>query len=75
MRLAGALLLSALVLQGEAAAQDSSDLDRYRAGEQTRWISPENPSGAKGAGAVENRGAKGHTCFYLDRPAGVLPPI
>jgi hypothetical protein len=24
------------------------------------WVSPENPTGAKGAGARENRGAKGH---------------
>ena len=40
------------------AAQD--DLYRYRAGEQTRWVSPENPGGAKGAGGVENKGAKGH---------------
>ena len=58
-RSAGALLL-ALSLNGEAVAQDQSDLFRYRAGEQTRWVSPENPTGAKGAGASENKGAKGH---------------
>jgi hypothetical protein len=29
-------------------------------GQETRWVSPENPSGARGAGAQENRGAKGH---------------
>lgn len=29
-------------------------------GERTRWISPENPTGAKGQGARENRGGKGH---------------
>ena len=60
MKLAAALLLTAILLQGEAAAQDGSDLYRYRGQEQTRWISPENPRGEKGAGAVENRGAKGH---------------
>ncbi len=43
-----------------ASAQDSSDLYRYRAAEQTRWVSPENPTAAKGAGARENKGAKGH---------------
>jgi hypothetical protein len=43
-----------------AVAQDGSDLYRFRAGEETRWISPENPTGAKGAGARENKGAKGH---------------
>ncbi len=32
-------------------------------GEQTHWVSPENSTGAKGAGARENKGAKGH-----DRP-------
>ena len=60
MRLAAALLLTAVLLPAEAAAQESSDLYRYRAGEQSRWISPENPRGEKGAGAIENRGAKGH---------------
>jgi hypothetical protein len=39
-------------------AQD--ELYRYKAGEQTRWVSPENPTGAKSAGARENKGAKGH---------------
>ncbi|WP_310469172.1 glycoside hydrolase family 172 protein [Sphingomonas sp.] len=56
MRLAAALV--ALLLATPAAAED--ELYRYRAGEQTRWITPENPTGAKGAGARENKGAKGH---------------
>ena len=60
MRVAAALLLTTVLLQGEVLAQDKSDLYRYRANEQTRWISPENPKGEKGAGAIENRGAKGH---------------
>ena len=54
------LLLGLLALAGPAAAQEGSDLARWRAGEETRWVSPENPTGAKGAGARENRGAKGH---------------
>jgi hypothetical protein len=54
--------LLALTLGGETAAvaQENSDLYRYRANERTHWVSPENPSGAKGAGARENKGAKGH---------------
>ena len=60
MRLAAPLFVAAVVLQGEAVAQDNSELYRYRAGEQTRWVSPENPRGEKGAGGIENRGAKGH---------------
>ena len=56
MRLAAALLV--LLPAAPAAAED--ELYRYRAGEQTRWITPENPTGAKGAGARENKGAKGH---------------
>ncbi len=60
MRGAAALLLKAILLQSEAGAQDTSDLYRYRAGEQTRWISPENPRGEKGGGGIENRGGKGH---------------
>ena len=37
-----------------AMAQDAPrDLYRYQEGEP-RWVSPENPTGAKGAGAREN---------------------
>ncbi|MFM9911896.1 MAG: glycoside hydrolase family 172 protein [Chitinophagaceae bacterium] len=32
---------------------------------QTRWISPENPTGSKGAGGKTNRGAKGSAFFTL----------
>jgi hypothetical protein len=52
---AAALLLAA----APAAAQDGNELYRFQPGD-TRWISPENPTGAKGAGATENLGAKGH---------------
>ena len=54
------LLALALLMASPAAAQDSDDLYRYRANERTHWVSPENPTGAKGAGAKENKGAKGH---------------
>ena len=43
-----------------ALAQEGTELFRYQAGQETRWVSPENPTGAKGAGARENKGAKGH---------------
>lgn len=33
----------------------------------TRWISPENPTGAKGMGAKTNKGAKGNA-FYIVQP-------
>ncbi|MFL6733080.1 MAG: glycoside hydrolase family 172 protein [Sphingomicrobium sp.] len=58
MNCSAAVAGAALLLAGTASAQ--SDLFRYEAGEQTHWISPENPTGAKGAGGLENRGAKGH---------------
>jgi hypothetical protein len=54
------LALAALALAAPASAQEGDALARYRLGEETRWASPENPSGARGAGARENRGAKGH---------------
>ena len=55
------LLATAALLAGsQALAQDPSDLFRYRPGERTHWVSPENPTGAKGGGARENKGAKGH---------------
>jgi len=34
---------------------------------QTRWVSPENPSGEKGRGGLTNRGAKGNA-FYIVAP-------
>jgi len=34
---------------------------------ETRWISPENPGGEKGKGAMTNRGAKGNA-FYIVQP-------
>ena len=50
-------LIAALLIAAPAYAGE--ELYRYRADEAPRWISPENPTGAKGAGARENRGAKG----------------
>jgi hypothetical protein len=52
-------LTTLLVLLPSAAMADD-DLYRYRADERTHWATPENPTAAKGAGAAENKGAKGH---------------
>ncbi|MGZ2411752.1 D-arabinan exo alpha-(1,3)/(1,5)-arabinofuranosidase (non-reducing end) [Sphingomonas sp. F9_3S_D5_B_2] len=57
----GWLLLSAIVLPSAAhAAAQPPELYHYQQDARTVWFSPENRSGAKGAGGVENRGAKGH---------------
>jgi hypothetical protein len=47
---------------------DSKELYHLPKGVQTRWSSPENWSGAPGAGGTENGGRKGSPFFYL--PAG-----
>lgn len=60
MRLFALLAAFLLASAASTSAQELTDLYRYQVDEQTRWVSPENPTGAKGAGARENRGAKGH---------------
>jgi hypothetical protein len=55
-RLAG-LALIAFLAAVPAGAQEAYQLP---AAQESRWISPENPTGEIGAGARENRGAKGH---------------
>lgn len=35
---------------------------------QTRWISPENPTGEKGKGGSTNQGAKGSAFFTVKEP-------
>ena len=60
MRLPRLIAFGTLAFSAPAAAQDLSDLYRFQSGQETRWASPENPTAAKGAGAQENRGAKGH---------------
>jgi hypothetical protein len=51
--------MASMCVAAPAFAQDDR-LFRYRDAAQSRWVSPENPTGAKGEGAKENRGAKGH---------------
>ena len=50
------ILLFLLSLNISAFAQELFKMSP----EQTRWISPENPTGAKGAGGMTNHGAKGN---------------
>ncbi len=52
--------LGAVTLLCSAAFAVDPDLARRRPDAETRWISFENPRGAKGAGGRENKGAKGH---------------
>jgi hypothetical protein len=56
------MILAFCALAGTApvAAQVDPDLFTYRGDQQARWISPENRTGAKSAGGLENLGAKGH---------------
>ncbi|HYI48443.1 MAG TPA: glycoside hydrolase family 172 protein [Allosphingosinicella sp.] len=55
-----ALLLLLAPLPAAAQTQAEEPLYQYRSGQRPHWISPENPTGAPGAGGRENRGAKGH---------------
>src|SRR5689334_10677775 len=45
-----------------AFGDPAMDLYKMPDGAQTRWYSFENPTGAKGAAAHENKTAKGHPC-------------
>lgn len=60
MRILRVLACGAFAYAAPVLAQDMSDLFRYQSGQEARWVSPENPTAAKGGGARENRGAKGH---------------
>ncbi len=56
--LAAAALLSAC--SAPEPPPSPAALYQVKEGERPRWISFENPTGAKGQGAMENKGAKGH---------------
>lgn len=62
--LRGALLgslASATLMAAPTARAQAGDAPLYQYQDsEPRWISPENPTGAKGAGGPENKGAKGH---------------
>ena len=61
MRLYRLLASCFLVCASPALAQGGPDAPLYEyQRSDTRWISPENATGAKGAGGRENKGAKGH---------------
>lgn len=54
-----AALATAVTLAGGAAASELEPLYAYDKDAQSRWYSPENPTGAPGQGGRENKGAKG----------------
>ena len=61
-------VLICIMLMGIAGQGVAQEL--YKApdkGTHTRWVSPENPTGAKGVGARTNKGAKGNA-FYIIPP-------
>lgn len=67
-RLASAAAAALTLLLAPLAAQaGSAPLYQYQPGQETRWVSPENLTGAKGAGGRENQGGKGHA--YETAPA------
>jgi hypothetical protein len=54
-------LLAAAAFPTNAFAQsETPPLYQYQENQRPHWISPENPTGAPGAGGRENRGGKGH---------------
>ena len=70
MRRLFAILL--LVLAVPAWAQNDA-LYRFVPGQEPAWASPENPTAARGAGGIENKGAKGHAFDTI--PAGGTLPL
>lgn len=48
-----------------SAAVHAQQLYELPAGAETQWISLENPSGAKGKGGLENKGAKGRASEWI----------
>jgi hypothetical protein len=60
LRLLACAASACVACASPALVQQGSDLYRFQRGSENRWVSPENPTGAKGAGARENQGAKGH---------------
>jgi len=62
-RLIAPLLMAAALFGMPAAANaqaETAPLFQYQPDVRPHWASPENPTAAPGAGARENRGAKGH---------------
>jgi hypothetical protein len=59
-RLAAALLAAASFPVAAHAQSETPPLYQYQENQRPHWVSPENPTGAPGAGGRENRGGKGH---------------
>jgi hypothetical protein len=65
-----ALALAALIPSAAFAQSPPDSLYRMQ-DVQTRWISPENPTGARGAGGTVNKGAKGAAFIVVPPGASV----
>lgn len=60
--------LVSIILLGSFTALQAQELFKIPADKpQTRWVSPENPTGEKGQGGKVNKGAKGQA-FYIIAP-------
>lgn len=62
------ILLTILLLPNFIFLQAQNNVFEFNDNLETRWSSPENRNGMKGAGGKENNGAKGHA--YDSIPAG-----
>jgi len=62
------LLFTLLLISAFISTQAQNNLFEYNENIETRWSSPENRNGKKGAGGIENNGAKGHASDSI--PAG-----
>ena len=62
------LLLITTAMSVTAFAAEIAELYKLPVdGVHTRWVSPENPSGAVGAGAKTNKGGKGNAFYIIKR--------
>ncbi|MCB0628826.1 MAG: DUF2961 domain-containing protein [Lewinella sp.] len=59
------ILLFLFLLSFAGNQLHGQELFQMPIGKQTRWVSFENRSGQKGAGGLENRGAKGHAFDHI----------
>jgi len=53
-------------MRAQEKKDNSGKLYEFNADAVTRWSSPENKNGQKGAGSIENAGAKGHASESLE---------
>jgi len=57
------IILACCMLFGNSTAQELAKAPQPKT--NSRWVSPENPTGAKGRGGMTNKGAKGNAFFII----------